>query len=43
MSLSEICSNMLSHTQMQWRRPPLLSKKPNVIQTGNSRQQDALC
>ena len=26
-----------------WRRPPLLSKKPNVIQTDNSRQQDALC
>lgn len=26
-----------------WRRPPLLSKKPNVIQTDNSRQHDALC
>ena len=26
-----------------WRRPPLLSKQPNVIQTDKSREHDALC
>ncbi|MYC25123.1 MAG: IS3 family transposase [Gammaproteobacteria bacterium] len=26
-----------------WRRPPLLSNKPNAIQACNSREQDAVC